>query len=103
MTLDGLQSGEYLFHGANRNHALEKSAWTRFVQAAFRSHSGVAFSPKSCRASFVTWMRDGSHGDETLAAAAQAMHHSSTMAASAHYDKHGTDRLVAAAVKAADD
>ena len=49
------------------------------------------------------WMRDGEHGSEVLTSAAAAMRHSSTMAASAHYDKHGTDRVVAAAVKAADD
>jgi hypothetical protein len=30
------------------------------------------------------------------------MHHSSAVAQSAAYDKHGTDRIVAAAVKAAD-
>ena len=47
-------------------------------------------------------MRDGDHGDETLRAAAQAMHHSSATAASAAYDKHGTDRTVAAAVAVAD-
>ena len=49
-------------------------------------------------------MRDGDHGDEVLASAAhaQAMHHSSAVAKSAAYDKHGTDRIVAAAVKAAD-
>ena len=38
-----------------------------------------------------------------LTAAAQAMHHSSKVAASAAYDKHGSDRVVAAAVKAADE
>ena len=48
-------------------------------------------------------MRDGEHGDEVLRSAAQSMHHSNTMAASAAYDKHGTDRIVAAAVKAADE
>lgn len=47
-------------------------------------------------------MRDGDHGDEVLASAAQAMHHSSAMAASAAYDKRCTDRIVAAAVKVAD-
>jgi hypothetical protein len=47
-------------------------------------------------------MRDGDHDDEALRAAAKAMRHSSAMAASAAYDKHGTDRVVAAAVQAAD-
>ena len=103
VTLDGLQPGEYLFHAGDRTAALTPTAWTRFVQAAFKAHSGVALSPKDCRASFVTWMRDGDHGSEVLKSAAQAMHHSSAMAQSAHYDKHGTDRVVAAAVKAADE
>ena len=48
-------------------------------------------------------MRDGNHGDETLRAAAKALHHSSAMAASAAYDKHGTDRIVEKAVRVADD
>ena len=65
-------------------------------------NSGVSLSPKDCRASFVTFLRDGNHGDETLKAAACAMRHSSTMAASASYDKHGSDRVVAAAVSVAD-
>ena len=103
VTLDALEPGEYLFHGLNRRAALEKSAWTRFVQAAFNAYAGVALSPKNCRASFITWMRDGEHENEVLRSAAQAMHHSSATAASAAYDKHGTDRIVAAAVKAADD
>ena len=47
-------------------------------------------------------MRDGDHGDEVLASAAQAMHHSSAVARLAAYDKLGTDRIVSAAVKAAD-
>ncbi|MDC0526044.1 hypothetical protein OAO87_03500 [bacterium] len=97
-----MRPGEYLFHGADRLSALEKTSWTRFVQSAFKAHAGVAFSPKDCRASFVTFMRDGEHGDEVLRSAAQSMHHSNTMAASAAYDKHGTDRIVAAAVKAAE-
>jgi hypothetical protein len=72
------------------------------VQTTFKAYSGVALSPKDCRSSFITFMRDGDHGDEVLASAAQAMHHSSAVAQSAAYDKHGTDRIVAAAVKAAD-
>ena len=72
------------------------------MQAAFKAHSSVALSPKDCRASFVTFLKDGDHGDEALRAAAKAMRHSSAMADSAHYDKHGSDRVVAAAVSVAD-
>lgn len=103
VTLDALRPGEYLFHGTDRRAALEPYTWTRLVQEAFKTHAGVAFSPKNCRSSFVTFMRDGAHGDEVLRSAAKAMHHSNAMAASAAYDKHGTDRIVAAAVKAADE
>ena len=101
--LDKLQCGEFLFHASDRQAALSPSAWTRFVQAVFKKYSGIALSPKDCRSSFVSWLRSGEHGDAALKAAAEAMHHSSAVAASAHYDKFGSDRVVAAAVKAADD
>jgi hypothetical protein len=100
--LDRLQPGEYLFHGCERRTPLSSSSWTRHVQRAFKRNSGVAFSPKDCRASFITFLRDGEHNDETLRAAANAMRHSSTTQASAAYDKHGSDRVVAAAVAVAD-
>jgi integrase len=104
VALESLREGEVLFHvDDDRSMPLEPYAWTRLVQATFKAHSGVALSPKDCRASFVTWMRDGDHGDETLRAAAKALKHSSAIAASAAYDKHGTDRVVSSAVQAADD
>ena len=102
ITLDGLQAGDYLFHHSDvRGSELHPTQWTRFVQSTFKTYSGVGLSPKDCRSSFITFLRDGNHGDETLRAAALAMRHSSKMAQSAHYDKHGSDRLVAAAVSAA--
>ena len=53
VTRDALVVGEYLFHASNdRRTALSPSAWTRFVKTAFRSHSGVALSPKDCRARY---------------------------------------------------
>ena len=86
VTLEALAPGEYLFHAANdRRSALAPYAWTRLVQQTFAAYTGgVALSPKDCRASFITFLRDGDHGDETLRQAAVAMRHSSTMAASAH-------------------
>ena len=101
---DNLVSGEYLFHGSDRRAACLPSAWTRLVQAAFKAASGVALCPKDCRSSFVTWARDNQaeHGSEVLASAAKALRHSSKTAASAAYDKHGTDRVVEAAVSATD-
>lgn len=103
--LDGLQTGEVLFHLVNDRRApLAPSTWTEFVQTTFQTYSSreVALSPKDCRSSFITHLRDGNHGDETLRAAARAMHHSSQIAASATYDKHGSDRTVASAIKVAD-
>ena len=47
-------------------------------------------------------MKDGDHGDEVCRSAAKAMRHSLTVANSATYDKHKSDRVVEAAMKAAD-
>ena len=66
VTLDALQPGEYLFHTVtDRCAAHGRPAWTRYIQSVFKAYSGVALSPKECRASFVTRMRDGDHDDET--------------------------------------
>ena len=102
ISADGLKDGEFLFHTSDRTSPYSPSTWTRLVQQTFKTYSGVSLAPKDCRASFITWLRDGAHGDETLRSAARAMKHSSTTAASASYDKHGTDRVVAAAVAVAD-
>ena len=67
--LDGLQTGEVLFHLVNDRRApLAPSTWTEFVQTTFQTYSSreVALSPKDCRSSFITHLRDGNHGDETL-------------------------------------
>ena len=39
----------------------------------------AAMCPKDCRASFITWLRDGDHGDAVLASAAKDMHHGVAM------------------------
>ena len=52
---------------------------------------------------FVTWLKSGNHPDETLRSAALAMRHSSKMQASAAYDRDGSNRLTAAAVRVATD
>ena len=99
---DNLVAGEYLFHGADRRTAFSPAAWTQLVKAAFLAHSGVALCPKECRSSFITWLKDGDHGDEVCRSAAKAMKHSSKVADSAAYDKHKSARVVGAAMKAAD-
>ena len=100
---DELQDGEYLFHAAaNRNAPLDPTLWGRFVKATFKAHGGVALCPKDCRASFITWLRSGEHGNEVLTSAAEQMRHSSTTSASATYDKEKAARVVSAASKAAE-
>ena len=99
---DTLLIGEFLFHDEDRRVPLAPSAWTRLVKATFMAHSGVALCPKDCRSSFVTWMKDGDHGDEVCRSAAKAMRHSSTVADSVAYDKHKSGRVVESAMKVAD-
>ena len=72
------------------------------VKATFKTYGGVAFCPKDVRASFVTWLRSGEHGDSVLAEAAKQMRHSSSMQASVHYDKARSERVVSAASRVAD-
>ena len=100
---DKLQDGEYLFHAAtNRHTPLDSTAWGRLVKATFEAYGGVALCPKDCRASFVTWLRSGEHGDDVLTSAARQMRHSSQMSASATYNKEKAARVVSAASKVAD-
>ena len=99
----GLQAGDYLFHQArHRSRPLSSSQWTRLVKACFQTHANVPFAPKDLRASFVTFLRSNNHSDDTLRAAAHAMRHSSRTQESAAYNKGHSDRLVAAAVRAAE-
>eukprot|EP00966_Prymnesium_polylepis_P168457 3894889-Prymnesium_polylepis.1 len=79
------------------------SAWTERVKAIFKRHGGVPLCPKDTRASFITFLRSGDHGEETVKAAAVAMRHSSKMQASAAYDKGSSDKRVSAAMKVAAD
>ena len=100
---DKLQDGEYLFHAAtNRRAPHDVTAWGRLVKATFKAYGNVALCPKDCRASFVTWLRSGEHGDDVLTSAARQMRHSSQMSESATYDKEKAARVVSAASKAAD-
>ena len=95
--------GGYLFSSRGDGAApLLAPTWSKFVQAVFKRWSGVSFSPKDTRASFVTYMRSGDHGDEVVRAAAIAMRHSVRVQQSASYDKEGTNRQVAAAMQVAE-
>ena len=93
----------YLFHQpGDSNEPLSPVQWTRLVKACFKRHSGVPLAPKDLRASFITFLKSEEHDDETLKAAAIAMRHSSKTQSSAAYTKDQSDRLVAAAVRAAE-
>ena len=98
-----LRAGDYLFHQKRqRARPHSSSQWTRLVKACFQRHANVPLAPKDLRASFVTFLRSNNHSDDTLRAAALAMRHSSRTQESAAYNKGRNDRLVAAAVRAAE-
>ena len=102
MKLAAIPDTGFLFHAKDDTSSpLESALWTRLVQRIYKKHAGVAICPKDLRASFISWLRSGEHGDEVLKAAAVAMRHDSQTAASATYDKEGTQRLVEAAMKVA--
>jgi len=104
VTVDELTHGNYLFHSpSDRGEPCKPALWCKLVKATFKTYSGVALCPKDCRASFVTWMMDGDHGSDVLQSAAASMRHSSAMQSSAHYDKNKSERVVSAAVRAADE
>ena len=98
-----LKAGDYVFFG--RKHGprkpLPSAQWTALVKRIFRTHAGVPLAPKEVRSSYVTWLRNGSHGDEVLAATARAMKHSSKTQASVAYDKGSSSRNTKAAVAVA--
>ena len=70
--------------------------------ATLREASGVPVAPKELRAAFVTHLKSSENDDRVLKAAAVAMRHSSKVQDSAAYNKDKHDRLVSAAVKAAE-
>ena len=99
-------SRHIFFHTSKNRHApIDPTVWGRLVKGLFECYSpgGVALCPKDCRASFVTWLRSGAHGESLLTEAARQMHHSSSTAASAAYDKGKAARIVSAASKATDE
>ena len=60
-------------------------------------------APKELRSSFVTFLKSNDHDDATLRSAAVALRHSSKTQDSDAYNKGKSDRLVAAAVKVAEE
>ena len=63
----------------------------------------MPLAPKELRASFVTFLKSGNHSDATLRSAAVALRHSSKTQDSDAYNKGKSDRLMAAAVKVAEE
>ena len=102
VAVDNLHDGEYLFHGGQKTVPLSPKQWCLRVKETFKTFGGVALCPKDVRASFVTWLRSGHHGDSVLTQAARQMRHSSSMQASVHYDKARSERVVSAASRVAE-
>ena len=84
--LTSVQEGGLLF-GCKGGGAISPSNWTAMVKSLFYRHAGVAVAPKDLRASYITHMRSGQHGDESLRAAAIAMRHSPATQSSSAYHK----------------
>ena len=103
LELEGRDSGFIFASAAGATAPLSPTAWGRFVKRLFERYAGVSVTPKDLRASFVTWLKTGDHGDHVLKAAAAAMRHSSSTQASAAYHLGASDQAAAAAVKAASD
>ena len=82
----------------------DRSSATDFcVRACVRcGRAGYEVCPKDLRSSFVTWVKNEHHTNETLQSAASAMRHSTAMQASEAYDKGKQDRVVAAATEVAE-
>ena len=57
------------------------------VKAIYKKHCGVAVTPKDLRSIYVTFLKEGDHGEEALRAAAEKMRHTTKMQGSAAYDK----------------
>ena len=90
--------------GSGVDHAqpVSEKCWTKVVQAVFKRQAGVAFAPKDLRSSFITFLMSDTNTDEALKkTVAHAMRHSTTLQASNAYDKDGTKRNWAAAVRVA--
>ena len=99
-----IPSSGFLFHSRNDKFtAVLPTNFARLVKKTFERHGDVALCPKDTRASFITFLRSGDHGDEAVQAAALAMRHSTKIQASAAYDKSACDRRVRAAMKVAED
>ena len=100
--LAAIPDGGFLFHKrGDTSNVVSVDTWTWVVQSTFERHSGVRFCPKDARASFITYLRSGEHGDDAVQAAAVAMRHSSKTQESAAYDKGASDRRVRAAMSVA--
>ena len=93
-----------LYTGGTVDHAKPLGAprWTEVVKAVLKRQAGVAFAPKDLRSSFITFLLSDANSDEALKkAVATAMRHSTTLQASATYDKERAERTWASAVQVA--
>ena len=84
--LTSVAANGLLFSGKGGD-AIPPSSWTGIIKRAYLRHAGVACAPKDLRASYITHLKSGQQGDESLRAAAIAMRHSPATQSSSAYHK----------------
>ena len=84
--LTSVSDDDFLF-ATTAGEAYSPSLWSRLVKAIYKKHCGVAVTPKDLRSIYVTFLKEGDHGEEALRAAAEKMRHTTKMQGSAAYDK----------------
>ena len=68
-------SADGLLFASKGGDPVSPSNWAALVKACFKRHAGMAVTPKDLRALYITHLKEGEHGDESLRAAALAMRH----------------------------
>ena len=80
-------SADGLLFASKGGDPVSPSNWAALVKACFKRHAGMAVTPKDLRASYITHLKEGEHGDESLRAAALAMRHNTATQNSTAYHK----------------
>ena len=98
--VDEADSKYYLFPvSGDFGRCVAGSQWTQMIKAVFQRYAGVEVTPKTLRASFISWLKGQTDAPDVLKAAATAMRHKEDTQASSRYDVEANDRLVNAAVE----
>ncbi len=98
--IDEAISNFYLFPvSGDFGRCVAGSQWTQIIKAVFQRYAEVEVTPKTVRASFISWLKGQNDARDMLKAAATAMRHTEDTHASSRYDVEANDRLVNAAVE----